>query len=165
MAIERVVSNSSPLMNLAIIGKLDLLRELFGRMMVPQEVWSELTIEGKDKPGTEFIVQSDWIDVEPVGNRDLCLSLNRELDLGESAAIALAIEQQADLILLDETEARSIAEFHGLRKTGVLGVLMRAKHLKLIPEVRPLLDALRTEAHFWINPVLYNQVLAEMQEL
>ena len=84
--------------------------------MVPQEVWSELTIEGKDKLGTEFIVQSDWIDVESVGNLDLFLSLNRELDLGESAAIALAIEQQADLILLDETEARSIAEFHGLRK-------------------------------------------------
>jgi len=42
---------------------------------------------------------------------------------------------------------------------------MRAKRMKLIPQVQPLLDALRTEAHFWINPVLYNQVLAEMQEL
>lgn len=164
MKLEKVVSNSSPLMNLAIIGELDILRKLFGVVIVPQEVWDELTIEGKDKLGTDDILQADWICFESVVNRSLFVSLNIELDIGESAAIALAVEQKADLILLDETEARNVAEFYGLRKTGVIGLLIRAKQNQLISQIRPLMEALQNEAHFWIKPDLYERILSEVGE-
>ena len=164
MTPERVVSNSSPLMNLAIIGRLDLLRELFTHVTVPQEVFRELTVEGAGKPGANTIARAEWIHVASLVNRDLCHALNRELDLGESAAIALAVEQRADLVLPDENDARNVAEFHGLRRTGVLGILMRAKSRRLLSEVRPLMERLRDEAHFWIKPELYDRVLAEVSE-
>ena len=164
MTPERVVSNSSPLMNLAIIGHLNLLQELFVHITVPQEVFRELTVEGAGKPGADLVTHAKWIHVASVSNRELCHALNRELDLGESAAIALALEQGADLVLLDETDARNVAEFHGLRKTGVLGILMRAKSRQLISEIRPLMERLRDEAHFWIKPALYDRILAEANE-
>ncbi|MEA1947618.1 MAG: hypothetical protein U9N83_10010 [Thermodesulfobacteriota bacterium] len=61
------------------------------------------------------------------------------MDLGESAAIALAIERKANLLLLDETDARNIAEFYGLPKTGVIGLLMKAKKKNLVKEIKPIL--------------------------
>jgi len=76
----------------------------------------------------------------------------------------LAIERKANLLLLDETDARNLAEFYGIPKTGVIGVLMRAKKKKLVKEIRPILEELRTHAHFWIKPDLYYAILSEMGE-
>jgi len=86
------------------------------------------------------------------------------LDVGESAAIALAIEKKANLLLLDETDARNIAEFYNLTKTGVIGILMRAKKKNLIKEIRPMLEKLKIQAHFWIKPDLYESILSVMGE-
>ncbi len=91
--------------------------------------------------------------------------LNKDLDSGESAAIALALERKANLILLDETDARFIAEFYHLPKTGVLGILMRAKKYRMIKEVRPLLDSLREQANFRIAENLYEDILFKTDEL
>ena len=159
-----VVSNSSPIMNLAIIGQLHLIRELFGEIIIPKEVWAELIVEGKGKPGTNEIEKAKWIRVAKVKNDNLVKILNKDLDVGESAAIALAIERKADLLLLDETDARNLAEFYNLTKTGVIGILMRAKKRSLIKEIKPLLKKLTTQAHFWIKPDLYDAILSEMGE-
>ena len=154
-----VVSNSSPIMNLAIIGQLHLIQELFGEIMIPKEVWSELIIEGKVKPGINEIQKAKWIKVVKVKNDSLVKTLTKDLDVGESAAIALAIEKKANLLLLDETDARNLAEFYHLTKTGVIGILMRAKKKSLIKEIKPMLDKLRTQAHFWIKQDLYDAIL------
>jgi predicted nucleic acid-binding protein len=152
-----VVSNSSPIMNLAIIGQLHLIQELFGEIIIPKEVWAELIIEGKGKPGTNEIEKAKWIKVVKVKNDSLVKTLTKDLDVGESAAIALAIERKANLLLLDETDARNLAEFYNLTKTGVLGILMRAKKRSLIKQIKPMLEKLRIQAHFWIKPDLYDQ--------
>ena len=110
MPYKCVISNSSPLMNLAIIGQLDLVQKLFSTITVPQEVWNELTVAGKGKPGSMVITQADWIHRVPLGNRTLYTLLNKDLDDGEAAAIALAVEKHADLMLLDETDARNVAD-------------------------------------------------------
>ena len=159
-----VISNSSPIMNLAIIGQLHLMQELFGKIVIPKEVWSELIIEGKGKPGSNEIEKVKWIKVEEVKNSNLVKTLTKDLDVGESAAIALSIEKKADLLLLDETDARNLAEFYNLTKTGVIGILMKAKKRSLIKEIKPLLNKLKIHAHFWIKPDLYNAILSEMGE-
>ena len=159
-----VVSNSSPIMNLAIIGQLHLIQELFGEIIIPKEVWAELIIEGKGKPGTNEIEKAKWIKVVKVKNDSLVKTLTKDLDVGESAAIALAIERKANLLLLDETDARNLAEFYNLTKTGVLGILMRAKKRRLIKQIKPMLEKLRIQAHFWIKPDLYDAILSEMGE-
>lgn len=159
-----VISDSSPIMNLAIIGQLHLIQELFGEIIIPQQVWAELIVEGKGKPGTNEIEKAKWIKVAKVKNNSLVKMLTKDLDVGESATIALAIERKANLLLLDETDARNLAEFYNLTKTGVIGILMRAKKRNLIKEIKPMLEKLRTQAHFWIKPDFYEIILSAMGE-
>ena len=86
--------------------------------------------------------------------------LKRDLDEGEAEAIALAINRKADLILLDETEARSVAELYSLPKTGVIGILMRAREAGKVQSLRTELEKLREQGGFWIDEELYRQVLS-----
>ena len=159
-----VISNSSPIMNLAAIGQLHLIQEMLGKIIVPEEVWTELVIRGEGKPGTREIKEAKWIKVAKVKNRDLAKTFSKDLDAGEAAAIALAIEKKSDLILLDETDARNVAEFYDLRKTGVIGILLRAKKEGLIREIIPILEKLQTEAHFWIKSELYESIISQSGE-
>lgn len=152
-------------MNLAIIGQLDLVKSLFGKVFVPQEVWHELTVAGKGKPGSTVIRQAEWIEHVELRDKTLYPLLRKDLDDGEAAAIALAVEKHADLILLDETDARNVADLYSIPKTGVIGIITRAKHHHLIQEVKPLFDALKIQANFWIQPQLYGTILKQMGEL
>jgi len=86
-----------------------------------------------------------------VSNRELVLALIRDLDQGEAESIALAIELEADLLILDEREGRRLAKRFGLNVTGVLGVLLEAKAADLIQEVRPLVQELRDRAGFYLS--------------
>ncbi|WP_318567688.1 DUF3368 domain-containing protein [Salinigranum marinum] len=85
------------------------------------------------------------------------MELARELDVGEAAAITHAIEQEADLVLLDEREGRKAARRHGLDVTGVIGVLLRGVEDGTV-ELRTELDRLRN-AGFWISDELYTEAL------
>lgn len=152
-----VVSDSSPITNLAAIGQLDLLRQLYQNVFIPAAVYRELTAASGSHPGA--IVQSlDWIEARDVANRLLVTALRIDLDEGEEEAIALAQEISADLLLLDERRGRAVAGRFGLRVVGLLGVLVDAKQQGLIPEVKPLLDAL-VRAGFRISQDLYARVL------
>ncbi|MGH9840265.1 MAG: DUF3368 domain-containing protein [Blastocatellia bacterium] len=152
-----VVSDTSPITNLAAIGQLDLLRQIYQNIVIPAAVHRELTAAGGSYPGA--IVQSlDWIEVRDVTNRLLVTALRIELDEGEAEAIVLAQEMTADLLLLDERRGRAVAERFGMRVVGLLGVLIEAKDRGLIPEVKSSLDALR-RAGFRIGQELYSRVL------
>lgn len=159
-----VVSNTSPLMNLAIIGQLDLLRHFYETIHVPNAVWNELVEQGAGKPGSEAIAPATWIQTHTVQNRHLVIALREQLDAGESEAIALALERQATLILLDETEGRRVAASYGLVKTGVLGILLQAKKQGIIPSLRAEMEKLQREAHFWISPPLFEKLLRSAAE-
>ena len=152
-----VVSDSSPITNLAAIGQLDLLRQLYHNVVIPTAVYRELTATEASHPGA--IVQSlDWIEIKDVTNLLLVTALRIELDEGEAEAIVLAQEIAADLLLLDERRGRSVAGRFGLRVVGLLGVLIDAKQLGLILEIKPLLDEL-IRFGFRIGQELYRRVL------
>ena len=127
-----VVSNTSPIINLAAIGQLDLLRRLYGKVVIPQTVHEEITRAGVEQPGSTDVETQAWIETRPVADQALVASLRLELDEGEAAAIALAVELSADLILLDERKGRRIAARLGLHPVGLLGVLIEAKHAGVI---------------------------------
>ena len=81
-----IVSNASPLINLARIGKLDLLRHLYGELVIPEAVWREVVIEGEGQPGADEIKAATWIKRQLVTNRQLVQALRQELDVGEAEA-------------------------------------------------------------------------------
>lgn len=159
----KVVSNTSPITNLASIGQLELLPALYGRIVIPQAVFAEMTVD-EQAPGAVEVRGANWVSVHDVGNRALVNSLSLELDAGEAEAIACAVETQADLLLIDERLGRRIAVRLGVRVMGLLGVVIQAKRAGLIGRVRPLLDDLIGKAGFWISKDLYAAVLAAAQE-
>jgi predicted nucleic acid-binding protein len=78
----KIVSNASPLINLARIGQLDLLQRLYGELTVPEAVWREVVLEGAGQPGAKEVETASWIRVQPAANRDLVRALRQELDAG-----------------------------------------------------------------------------------
>lgn len=161
----KVVSNSSPLINLSRIGKVDLLHQLYDQLLIPEAVWQEVVIDGSGQPGAETIRTADWIQRHTVQNQPLVQSLRRELDPGEAQAIALAFEINADVLLMDERLGRDIAEHFGVCYIGLIAVLVDAKHRNLISDVKILLDDLRLKAGFRVSDSLYRQVLSDIGEM
>jgi len=159
-----IVSNASPLINLARIGKLDLFHKLYGELIVPEAVWQEVVVEGAGHPGADEVKTAPWIKVRAVNNKPLVQVLRQDLDAGEAEAIALALEVGAELLLMDEHLGRETARHLGLRYMGLIGVLIEAKHKGLIHAVKLYLDALRDIAGFRVSDALYRRVLQDEGE-
>ena len=162
-----VVSDTSVLIHLARIDRFGLLRRLYSEITVPEAVWRETVVEGERRPGASELNSartSGWVEVVSVTPDTGTWQLLRQaLDAGEADALALADQIGADLVLLDESAARRRARSLGLRKTGTVGVLLRAKRKGMIDELRPELDHLRATA-FWIDEALYRRVLEAVNE-
>lgn len=118
----RVLSNTSPVCNLAVIGRLDLLRERYGEITIPTEVWLELS--QLNHPGALAAItcgyEEGWIQIHKL-DEHLMLRFHPPLDLGETVAISLANYLKADLLLIDELKGRTAARAHGLKVAGLLG--------------------------------------------
>ena len=160
-----VVSDTSPINNLAAINHLDILRQLYGVVIIPEAVYRELTDPKFPVAGAVEVQTLDWIQTRAVGDRTLVKALDNELDTGEVEAIALATELQANQLLIDERRGRTIASRLNLRYIGVLGILVEAKSQGLIAEVKPALDSLIDSAGFWIAEPLYSSVLHRVSEI
>jgi hypothetical protein len=161
-----VVSNTSPLLNLALIGQLELIREQFGKVLIPSSVLAELRVD-EALPGSHALrqaIQAGWIHVQPAKNRPLILSLERSLDLGEAEAIVLAIEVKANRLLLDERDGRQTAKSLGLPVTGILGILLRAKLENQLPSLRAAMEELQQKAGFRIASPLFEELLHQAGE-
>lgn len=152
-----VVSNASPLIALAAINSLDLLQALYGSIHIPEEVYTEVVIRGQSPAAA--IATIPWIVRHVITDRQSVARLRTAgLDQGESEAIALALELSANLLIVDERLARSIARQHGLKITGAIGVLIAAKDAGIVTAIKPLLAQL-VATGFYISPQLIAQVL------
>lgn len=161
---QKVISNSSSIIHLAKIGKLQLLKEYFGTITVPEAVFKECVAEGKGRDEIEIIKNADWIKALPVNDRNLVKLLRAYIDDGEAEAITLSLEIGADLILIDETEAREKARLYGLKISGTIGILLRAKFDGKIDSLKENLIRLK-ETGFRISNELMTKALMEVNEI
>jgi len=134
------------------------------KVVIPKSVWDEIVINGQEQPGARELRSSTWVQILEATNLELVQSLQQDLDAGEAEAIALAIEIQADLLLMDERLGRETADYFGLQFVGVIGILIEAKRKGLIPEIKPSMDLLRSLTGFYIKSSLYSRILREQGE-
>ena len=161
-----VVSNTSPLLNLAIINKLYLIHEQFGDIFIPSAVLAELRVDEK-LPGSEILsdaIKSGWIQLKELKNHAMVEILCRDLDRGEAEAIVLALELNSKWLLLDERDARKIGKSLGLRVTGILGILLRAVKDQKLSSIEPVIDKLITQCGFRISDNLKAEILTESKK-
>ena len=157
-----VVSDTTPLRHLVAIGEVDLLRRVYGAVVVPATVWSELQAESTPSAVKSWLQSApDWLQVrrprEPEpgdANPDILV----RLDAGERDAIRLAVELKADLLLMDEADGRSLALGLGLPVTGTLGLLERADVLGVLADLPAALVDLEASG-FYLSARLRESVL------
>jgi hypothetical protein len=119
----------------------------------------------KDKTNAIMhLIDLGIIKIEHVKDINLVKSLRKDLDYGESEAIALSLELDSDLIIIDEIDARKMAEIYDLKKIGFLGILIKAKSDGIIENVKTYLDEV-IEKGFWINKHLYKDILTRLNEI
>lgn len=160
------VSNTSPLLNLAIIGRLELLREQFEIVVMPPAVATELKLDS-ELPGAAEIrhaMKAKWLDIAPLSEPNVARALRRDLDDGEAEAIALSLQLGHASILMDEHDGRAIAQTMGLAPVGVLGVLLRAKRQGRLESIQASIESLRTQAGFFVSGELVQRLLNEAGE-
>lgn len=160
-----IVSNTSPLSNLGMIGQLPLLQQIYPKVIIPPMVHSELMRLSVIQTEIASLITLGWLEIQPVMDLGMLTTLSNRLDPGEAAAITLAIELSADRLLIDERLGRTIAIQYGLKIRGIIGILSNAKATGLIPTLRPLLDELIDQAGFRLSTELYERTLREVGEL
>lgn len=135
-----IVSDSSPLIALAIIGKLNLLEKLYEEIVVPFAVYKEVT--EKEKPFSKELRLFLSNRTKQIANRLAVEVLISDIGIGESESIVLALEEKPDLVLIDDLKARKFAKMYGLEIIGTMGILLKAKKKGLITEIKPLITEL-----------------------
>jgi predicted nucleic acid-binding protein len=158
-----IVSDTTALSELAKIGKLDLLYGVFGTVIIPEEVYQEITTG--NHPAVAAVKSAQWLKIDSVNDQQSIEKLKIEtgLDHGESSAIILAEELNAAQLLIDEKAGRKVAISRGLPIIGLVGVIVLAKEKQLIDNVQVILDML-IEKGTRISPKLYNYALILAQE-
>ena len=154
-----VVSNTSPIVNLAGIHHLSLLSTFFDQIIIPDAVYDEIVVKGAGQPGAVEVVADPRFVRRSIGNPLAVQALSQRtgLDQGEAEVIVLAQELGASLVLLDERLARNVASLHGIPFRGVLGLLLDAKRGGVLTQVTPLLDQL-IQFGFFIDAKTYHDV-------
>jgi len=163
-----IVSDTSPICNLALIGKLNLLRDELGTIHIPQAVATELFAWKRARAKQDILdaIKADWIKTAEIRDRTKFDQLikTEELDNGEAEAIVLARETGSKILLMDEIEGRRVAQANGLTCTGVLGILVTARHKGRIHSLQEVIKQLRFEARFFVSPALEKLLLQSVGE-
>ncbi|MBN2088847.1 DUF3368 domain-containing protein [candidate division KSB1 bacterium] len=153
-----IVSNSTPLIAFARINQLMLLQKVVAEIVIPGAVANEISQYTEKKQGLIDLVKESWITIKKVQSIAQVQLLLPTLDRGEAEVIALAREQQADLVLIDELTGRKVAESLGLHISGSIGILIQAKKTGILQSVKPFIDEMTKHGIYYsrnfINSVL-----------
>ena len=159
-----VVSNTTPLIGLASIGRFDLLHAIFGEITIAQAVYDEAVVAGRKEGGAKREVSgATWVNTVSVRDRLAVEVLLDELDLGEAETIILARELHADWVLMDEKKGRRKLEQMGMSKIGTLGLLLKARQVGILSAIRPEIERLRHQG-FSVSQAVTDAVLAAAGE-
>lgn len=159
----QVVCNSSVLIALSRIGFLWVIEKLFGKLIIPEAVYFDVVVKGSGKVGAEEVASADWIHIKKVKKTIDLEKISSFLHQGESEAILLAEEIEADIIILDDNLARETAKTKGLNVIGTIAVLHHAKEKGFIPKIKPILDSL-IKSGFYIGDE-YDRILKDAGEV
>jgi len=151
-----IVSDSSIITNLLQVGQVEILPAVFGKILIPEAVFEELSILDVQR---QVVIQFSWLEICPIQDIALVSELLQTIDIGESEAIVLAIETHAEYLLMDGRKGRGKAKEFGIQVTGLLGVLLKAKSNGIISAVKPLMDDLISKSRFRVHHTVYNEVL------
>lgn len=161
--VRLIIADAGPLIVLSRVGKLDLMRQVFGRVCITDAVRDEI-LAGGVFPGQAEIeaALAHWIDVVAVdiGSWE---PANPDLGVGEVSSLYLALNTPGSLLILDDAAARREADWLGLSYVGLIGVVLEAKRQGYIEEARPLLQSLR-QAGYFLSERLLDKALASVGE-
>lgn len=121
----KVVSNSTPLIALSKINMLNIIKEFFGTIIIPDGVFIEVATDKIERAGKEEVAKAKWIKTKKITNNLAAEFLSVNLDVGEAEAITLAKEIEADLLLIDDRDGRKAAKSVGIPVIGTVGLLLR----------------------------------------
>jgi predicted nucleic acid-binding protein len=159
-----MISNTGPIIALMIIERLDILRNLFQKVFVPETVHKELLLGESIGIGLASYKQASWIQVTSLQNA-LDPLIKTVLDIGEASVIQLAREIKADYVLIDERKARKVARnIYGLRVIGTARILIEAKKKEMIDNVGGALKKIR-DGGYWIHDDIMHFAMKEAGEL
>lgn len=144
-----IVSDATPLIAFARIGQMELFQRIIGNVVIPEAVAREISEYSPSRAGAIDLSQERWITIRSVQSEQQVRLLLPTLDRGESEVIALALEDRARLVLMDELTGRKVAESLALNVSGTVGILMRAKQMGAITHVRPLLDEMKRQGVYF----------------
>lgn len=157
-----IISDSSPLISLAIINKLYILEKLFTKIYVSFAVYDEVT--KSNKPFSDGLKTFLSGKTQSVRNRMAVEMLLSDIGAGEAETIVLALEQRPDIVLIDDLKARKFAKMKGLKIIGTMGLLLKAKQEGLIKEVKPLISEMIFN-NIRINKSIIDITLQAAQEI
>lgn len=146
------ISDTSCFMVLKNIGELELLYKVYGQITTTIDIATEF---GETLP--------DWIEIQHVGDKYRQQLLEMQIDRGEASAIALALETPECTVILDDYKARKVADRLGIKITGTIGVIVKAKTKGIIPSIKPLLEKIK-QTDFRLSPAIEFLALTEAQE-
>jgi uncharacterized protein len=160
-----VVADAGPIIHLSRVGCLDLLPALYGRLLIPSSVYDEVVQAGTGLAGSAELKGAAWADLVPHDSSSAMFAhLRSRLDVGEAAAICLATERHADLILSDDREARDVAREMKFPIKGTLGILIEGKQRGDVTHLTPLLHDLKAKGT-WLSEALIQEVLRKVGEI
>jgi len=146
-----IIVNSTPLISLAIINQVDLLKKIFGNVYIPGTVYNEVIVNGVGRAGYVELSVINWFHVVTPINIPLKYSIMLQLDEGEADVITIAKDKDISLVCIDEFAGRNYATLLGLDVIGTLGVLLIAKKKGFIHQLKPLCDKLIDNERFISN--------------
>ena len=155
-----VISDTSAISNLLQIGQFELLKTLYNKIYISPAVQRELYIYDKQ---AKQIEELKWIEIRYPKNQKLVQQLLNDLDLGEAESIVLALEEEADYLIIDEYLGRKIAHSMDIKVVGILGILIFAKQQGLVSEIRSSIELLLSIG-FRLNKELINSILTALNE-
>ena len=160
---RRVIVNSTPLIVLCNVGRLEILRTLYTEITIPEAVFAEVT--KKEDSACQIVKNSlDWIRVERILSPSDKKMYQAKLHDGEVEVMILAQEGTADdLVVIDDNAAKKTAKYLGLKVTGTIGVLLKAKREGIIPEIASVLEKMKKNG-FYISESLEQLVLEQAGE-
>ena len=150
---RKVIVNSTPIIALSKVGLLQLLREMYGEVTIPQAVYDEVT--RKNDVAKKEIINSPWIHRERVADNSARRMYMAKLHDGEVEVMMLAQEHGPDhLVVIDDNAARKTAEYLGLRLTGTVGVIIRAKELGLVDSVMSIVRKMESSGIYFSDGLM-----------